>query len=410
MLIAKTHSFTLARTRRKAMMPNRANSIKPVRFLAVILAACCVLPACKSHPQNVEPRDYLEQAFSDLVKNPPPSPNQNAQENIQRVISAIRETASRKKIYGLDPGEAAELGYSAFPAITPLLKDSDPWVRASTIAVLSRLDHKRSPPFLVGMMTDMGRIQYSYDDVFVDTTISRYAAGYLAAVFRGSFDIPTPPEEMGQPQAEGRARQRWYAYHLPYCSWKESVQGELCWLDLRALYSHVPEDELSARLKSDPEKFKYIPVVWPQVTDSTTRIFSQGQLIRVSLIYQNFGTQQLTFRVNPERGTHILRLIGPDGREVPATAKLNEFTQHAITPPVPPEYALGWTIDLNTAYDVSRPGYYRFYYSYLAPMSLRWSDFGETLDLQFWNGREYANYYDFVVKQDIRELRKTQLR
>jgi hypothetical protein len=380
------------------MRPSRTNSIKPVRFLTMVLLACCALPGCKSHQQNVEPRDYLEQAFSDLAKTPPPSPNQNAQDKIQRIISGIREAASRKKPYSTDPGEAAELGYSAFPAITPLLKDSDPWVRASTIAVLSQLDPKQSAPFLVGMMTDMGRFQYHDDDEFVDTTISREAASYLRDAFQGSFDIPVPVEEVGQPRAEARAQQMWFAYHLPYCSWRGSAQGELCWLDFRALYSHVPEDELSARLKSGPGKFKYIPVVWPQVTDSTTRIFSQGQLIRISMIYQNFGTQQLTFQVNPERGTHVLRLVGPDGREVPATAKLNEFVQHAITPPVPPEYALGWTIDLNTAYDVSRAGYYRFYYSYLAPKSLRGSDFGRTLDLQFWNGREYVNYYDFVVK------------
>jgi hypothetical protein len=178
------------------MTPNRTNSTKSVRFLAMILAGCCVLPACKSNPQNVEPRDYLEQAFSDLAKNSPPSPNQDAQEKIQRIISGIREAAGRKKPYGPDPGAAAELGYSAFPAITPLLKDSDPWVRASTIAVLSQLDPKRSAPFLVGMMTDMGRFQYHDDDEFVDTTISREAArSYLINTFK-SFRAC----ELGKPE------------------------------------------------------------------------------------------------------------------------------------------------------------------------------------------------------------------
>jgi len=316
-------------------MPNRSTLIKPIRFLTMVLIACCGLSACKNPAQNVEPRDYLEQAFSGLAKNPPPSPDQKAQEKIQRFISAIRESASRKKLYGPDPAEAVEIGYPAFPAIAPLLKDPDIWVRASTIAVLFQLDRKRSMPFLVGMLLDMGRIQYGDDDVFVDTTISRQAAAYLAGAFQGSFVIPISVEEIGQPQAEGLASQRWYAYHLPYCSWRESAQGELCWLDYLALYSHVPAKELSARLKSDAEKFKYVPVVWPQVKDSSTRIFAKGRLIRVSLIYQNFGTEKFPFPERPERGTHILRLVGPDGREVPATPRLNEFMVHAITPPVP---------------------------------------------------------------------------
>jgi hypothetical protein len=116
------------------------------------------------------------------------------------------------------------------------------------------------------------------------------------------------------------------------------------------------------------------------------------------LIYQNFGTEKFLFPEHPERGTHILRLVGPHDREVPATPRLNEFMVHAITPPVPPEYTLGWDIDLDAAYDISRAGYYRFYYSYLPPKSLQGSGFARPLELQFWNGREYTNYYDFVVK------------
>ena len=38
-------------------------------------------------------------------------------------ISAVRESASRKKLYGPDAAEAVEIGYPAFPAIAPLLKD-----------------------------------------------------------------------------------------------------------------------------------------------------------------------------------------------------------------------------------------------------------------------------------------------
>jgi hypothetical protein len=247
------------------------------------------------------------------------------------------------------------------------------------------------------MLPDMARIQYRDDDVFVDATIARQAGGYLASVFQGSRIIPVPVEETGQPQAEALAQQRWYAYHLPYCSWRTGPQGDLCWLDYLALYSRVPAEEVTAPLKSDPERFKYVPVVWPQVSDNSTRVFSKGQLIRLSLIYQNFGTESFSRPEHPE-GTHILRLVGPDGRDVPASPKLSDFMRQAITPPVLPGYALGWTIDLDAAYDISRVGYYRFYYSYLPPKSRRWSEFGKPLELFCWNGRGYANYYDFLVK------------
>lgn len=365
--------------------------------IVAVLILSCGWTACKNHPPNAAPPDYLEAAFLDMARNAHPSPDQKAQQKTQRMVLGILETAKQKKGYNIESTDLADLGYQAFPAIAPLLKDPDPWVRISTVAVLFQLDRKRSVPFLLGMLPDMGRIQYRVDDVFVDTTVGRGAAGYLASVFQGSRIIPIPVEETGQPQAEALAQQRWYAYHLPYCSWRKGPQGELCWLDSLALYSQVPAAELAARLKSDPEKFKYVPVVWPQVTDSYTRIFSKGQLIRVALIYQNYGTESFLMQEHPE-GTHILRLVGPDGRDVPANPKLSDFMRQAITPPVSPGYALGWTIDLDAAYNISRGGYYRFYYSYLPPKSRRWSEFRQPLELQCWNGREYANYYDFLVK------------
>ena len=368
-------------------------SIQIVATLA-LLYGCT---ACKHHAPNVEPGDYLATAFADMARNAPPSPDQTTQQNIQRIILRIREKASRKKGYAIESTLLADLGYQPFPAIAPLLRNPDPWVRWSTIAVLFQLDRKRSIPFLVGMLPDIGRIQYRDDDVFVDTTIGREAAGYLAGAFQGSRVIPVPVEETGQPQAEALAQQRWYTYHLPYCSWRKGPPGELCWLDSLALYSHVPAEVLPARLKSDPEEFKYVPVVWPQVSDSSTRSFSKGQLVRLSLIYQNFGTESFPWPEHPE-GTHVLRLVGPDGRDAPATPKLRDFMKQAITPPVPPGYALAWTIDLDAAYDISGVGYYRFYYNYLPPKSRRRSEFGETLELRCWNGREYANYYDFLVK------------
>jgi hypothetical protein len=300
--------------------------------ITATLALLCGWTACKNHAPNVEPRDYLEKAFSDMAENAPPSTDQKAYEKIQRMILGIRKEANQKRGYTVQSTVADDLGYQAFPAIAPLLKDPDPWVRVSTIPVLFQLDRRRSIPFLLGMLPDMGRIQFRDDDEFIDTTIARQAAGYLAIAFHGSRIIPVPVEETGQPQAEALAQQRWYAYHLPYCSWRTGPQGELCWLDYLALYSRVPAEEVTAPLKSDPERFKYVPVVWPQVSDNSTRVFSKGQLIRLSLIYQNFGTESFSWPEHPE-GTHILRLVGPDGRDVPATPKLSDFMRQAITPP-----------------------------------------------------------------------------
>ena len=211
--------------------------------LMIFLLVACALSCRKSNPTPAV-RDYLEKAFSELRKNPPLPLDQERQEEIKRLISDLRNSASQKKLYAPEQTEAAKLGYRAFPAISPLLRDPDPRVRASTIAVLFQLDRKRSTPFLVGMLLDMGKIQYRDDDVFVDTTVSRQAAGYLAAGFHGALSFITALDEIGQPHAEERAQQRWWAYHLPYCDWRDTVYGTECWLNYQAVYSHIPANDL----------------------------------------------------------------------------------------------------------------------------------------------------------------------
>jgi hypothetical protein len=352
--------------------------------------------ACKNHAPDVEPRDYLEKAFSDMAKNAPPSTDQKAHEKVQRIILGIHQSASQKKGYKVEPTEGADLGYQAFPEIAPLLEDPEPWVRLSTMAVLFQLDYKRSLPFLVGMLPDMARFHYFDEDVWEDFTISSQAAGYLASVCHEA-PVPVSVKEMGQPQAETLAQQRWYTYHLPYCSWREFPLEEMRWLDSLALYSHVPDDDLVARLKSEPEKFKYVPVVRLLLT-SPSMIFSKGQPIEGHLTYENLGTERFQWGEHPAKGTHVLRLVGPDGRDIPARPKLNDFMMQAITPPVPPGLGLSFYVNLAAAYDVSRAGYYRFYYSYLPTKTWRRSKFEQTLDLRCWDGREYANHCDFVVK------------
>lgn len=360
-------------------------------LLTVVLLSCCAL-SCRRSSQ-----DYLEQAFSELSKNPPPPVDQEAQETIQRIISDLRRNTSQRKLYAAEQTEAAKLGYRAFPAISPLLRDPDPWVRASTIAVLFQLDRKRSTPFLVGMLLDMAKIQYRDDDVFVDTTVSRQAAGYLAAGFHGALSFITPLDEIGQPQAEERAQQRWWAYHLPYCDWRDTVYGTQCWLNYQAVYSHIPADDLAKQQKSDPDKFKYVPVVWAQGTQFS-RITSKGQPMHLILTFQNFGTEMPPVTDHSKPGTHVFRMVGPDGREIPATPKLSEIVKNAvIAPPVYTWNAYGWDIDLGSAYDISRSGRYQIYYSYLPPIFQRISRYGQAFELQCWNGRKYVNYYDFLV-------------
>jgi hypothetical protein len=68
---------------------------------------------------------------------------------------------------------------------------------------------------------------------------------------------------------------------------------------------------LAEHLKSEPEKFKYIPVVWPQVSQYSS--ISRGQSLRLPLIFQNFGTEMPDVPYHPERGADVFRLIGPDG-------------------------------------------------------------------------------------------------
>jgi hypothetical protein len=362
----------------------------------IVLVVGCAL-SCRGSQRDTSSHDYLEQAFSELSKNPPLPLDKESQEKIQHIVSDLRKNASQKKFYALEETEAAKLGYRAFPAIAPLLRDPDPWVRASTLAILFRLDSKRSAPFLVGMLPDTGKIQYSDDDEFVDTTVSRQAAGYLTAAFRGTLSFITPLDEIGQPQAEERAEQRWWAYHLPYCDWKDTTYGRQCWLNYQALYSHIPADDLVEHLEWEPERFKYTPVVWPQASQYS-RITATRQSVQLNLIFENWGTEMPRVPAGPEPGTHVFRLVGPDGREIRATPKLNEIVKDAvIIPPVFTWNSYSWDIDLAAAYNISQPGRYRIYYSYLPPKSLRNSIYGRAFELQFWNGREYVNYFDFVV-------------
>jgi hypothetical protein len=368
-------------------------------LLVAVVTAGCVLSCRRSqqdtsprqdYRQENAPRDYLEQAFFELSKNLPPPAGHEAEEKIQRIASDLRKNASQKKLYAAEQTEASKLGYRAFPAIASLLRDPDPWVRASTIAVLSQLDRKRSMPFLVGMLLDEGRIQYSDDDEFIDTTVSHGAASLLACAFDLGLSFDTPLDAIGQPQAEERAKQRWWAYHLPYFDWVDTTSGSECRLNYQALYFHIPADELAEHLKSEPERFKYIPVVWLQP--------SQYSRLHLNLVFENWGTQ-MPVPEGPERGTHVFRLIGPNGREIPATPKLNEIVKGAvINPPVYTWNAYSWDIDLGAAYNVSHPGRYRVYYKYLPPNSLQNTIYGQPFELRFWNGREYVNYYDFLVK------------
>jgi hypothetical protein len=366
-------------------------------LMTVVLLVGCT-PSRRSSQQETPPRDYLERAFFELSKNPPPSIDKEALEKIQSIVSDLRKNASQKKNYAAEQTNAAKLGYRAFPAIVPLLRDPDPWVRDSAIAVLFQLDRKRSTPFLLGMLLDTGKIQYWDDDVSIDTTVGHSAAGLLASAFRSAhgFDtFNTPLDEIGQPQAEERAKQRWWAYHLLYCDWRDTARGSDCWLNAQALLSHIPAPDFAEHFKSEPERFKYIPVVWPLTTDYS-RIASTRQSVHLDLVFENFGTESPPDGF--ERGTHVFRLIGPDGREIPATPKLNEIVKAALfAPPVFTWNAYSWDIDLAVAYHISRPGQYRIYYSYLPPESLRNSIYGRAFELQFWNGREYVNYYDFLV-------------
>jgi hypothetical protein len=363
----------------------------------IVLVVGCAL-SCRGSQRDTSSHDYLEQAFSELSKNPPLPLDKESQEKVQHIVSDLRKNASQKKLYAPEQTEAAKLGYRAFRAIAPLLRDPDPWVRESAIAVLFQLDRKRSTPFLLGMLLDTGKIQYWDDDVSIDYTVGHSAAGLLASAFHSAhgFDtFNTALDEIGQPQAEDRAKQRWWAYHLLYCDWRDTARGSECWLNYQALYSHIPAPDFAEHFKSEPERFKYIPVVWPLTTDYS-RIASTRQSLHLDLVFENFGTESPPDGF--ERGTHVFRLVGPDGREIRATPKLNEIVKDAvIIPPVFTWNSYSWDIDLAAAYNISQPGRYRIYYSYLPPKSLHNSIYEQAFELSFWNGREYVNYFDFLV-------------
>ena len=356
---------------------------------------------------------YLQKAFAQFSRMSLTSPSEAQQAKIKEIIHGIRQTAQEKQpehMYQIDVATRGAVGIMGFPALTPLLRNSDPWVRGMTAYALFALDRRSSIPFLIGLLADEGPFRWMND--VPGTTVSDAAESCLSGLVYQGTTLRVPVDEIGQPKAHVRAVQRWYDYHLPYYTWMDNPTHGVYWANDLALYTAVPADELDAAKAKDPGRFKKVLVVLPDTgnlaSNSEVVWRRAGDPVVLGLTFLNAGSETINVRWDQrDHYVHRFRLVGPDGRDIP----MNRTALRPLPDNVPPLQpiwggaAIGWSGDralfLHELYDLSKPGVYRFYYSYIPPSDEaegRAEEWAKETDLRFWDGRSYVNYFEFLLQ------------
>jgi len=341
---------------------------------------------------------YLVAAFADQALNPPPSPGPDQKVILRKILADLKGAAQKKRFYKLEDKIAAGLGEQGYLSLSPLLRHPDPWVRGLGAQALFSLDRRRAVPFLIGLLKDDGAFSRTGD--ISEMTVSDAAKTLLKFVFHGDEDCRVPPDEAGLAGTKEAAMQRWYAYHHAYYEWRGSRRAGKFYPNGRALVLSIPSDTLARRVMEDPRRFKEVLTVFPM--DNGTGIFRAGGPVPLGLQFRNFGTQQLWLRWDKSNSRiHVLRLFGPDQKEVPPAPGAVE--------PLPKDVGdlqplggdgspLGWNIDLQKIFHIAQPGRYKLYYAYKAPESRDPKETDRHVGLTFWDGRRYVNYYEFYLR------------
>lgn len=340
---------------------------------------------------------YLEKAFQDLKVYPPSALSKKQHKMMDVIIEDIKDAANKEKIIQVDKDTARFIGISGIPFLSPLLRDNSPYIRYMAAETLFTMHRKESIPFLIGLLTDKG--QFTHEPVTISYAVSRWLqkAVYQTIYFR------VPLDYIGQPMAYERAMQNWYDYHLPYYSWKEHTEHGQYWFNGLALYSSTPASSLEWAKNELTEKFDNMLVIvaWPEPT-KTEECHETTSKIITRFIFHNFTDEIVQIHWDRQkRNIHQLRLVGPDEKEVPMLSGSIE----PLSDGVPEMQSLwsggsspiGWSLPLHKVYDLSKHGRYRLYYSYIPPKIVGEKEYSKRVDLRFWSGREYTNYYEFLI-------------
>ncbi len=378
---------------------------------------------------------YLASAFARLESKDFPQPSLLQKQIIHQTIQAIQEAAAARRYFQVADGDAVKMGQAGFSALALLLKSEDAWVRGIVAQTLVAVDRRRSVPFLVGLLTDSGRFDWMSD--VRGHTVSATARYELRGLIPRANSYRISLSDRDKEGAGMRALQQWITFHMVYYDWHEHSKHGYYKFNPVALYTRTPSKELERVRENNPELFEEILVVWVKGSRSGRgEIYQRGDPVTLQFVFQNFGSEITKIPwERTDRNVHRLRMVGPNGRELP-------LRPNAIAP-LPDRFpllqplfsggdALGWDLHLHKAYDLSQGGMYRLYYAYDPPPKDKHSSpctiprfplqslqadgpvpktksvcgyskatlefpYAKRAELQFWDGRQYTNYYEFLV-------------
>jgi hypothetical protein len=379
---------------------------------------------------------YLATAFARLEVKDFPQPSRSQQQIIQQTIQAIQGAAAARRYFQIDDRDAVKMGQAGFPALALLLQSEDAWVRGMAAQTLVAVDRRRSVPFLVGLLTDSGPFDWMSD--VRGHTVSATARYELRSLIPQANTYRISLSDRDKEWAGMRALQQWITFHMVYCDWQEHPKYGYYKFNPVALYTGIPSEELNRVRENTPKLFEEILVLWVKGSRSGRgEIYHRGDPITVQFGFQNVGSEITKIPWDrTDRNVHRLRLVGPNGRELPlrpnAIAPLPDRVP-LLQPLFSGGSSLGWDFHLHKAYDLSQVGMYRLYYAYVPPppeqeispftiprvplqslqtdgpvpetkpiygypKGTREPPYSKKAELQFWYGRQYVNYYEFLVK------------
>lgn len=351
-----------------------------------------VLTASTLFAQALPEDEFLTEAFTELKQNPPIAPTEEQIKLIVQIKAEIEKSAAQKKFFKPDEEIAGEIGASGFPEITELLRSPNSWKRALAARTLFLLDRERSLPFLIGQLSDQGEFKWMRD--VAEYRVSSQASSLLSDAFQGTAAFTTPVRQAADLPAKIKAVQNYYWFHRSFCKWMNKV----CFTDNQRMFTQLESERFGKPSDSgDYEGINYVFVGHFAESDR----FKINTPIHIGLGFIHYGNQLRKIRWDlRDTDIHKFKMIAPDGRELKLKpAGLPELhKQFPVVQPQWKESSMGKDLELSAMYDITQSGIYRFYYEYTPPALREENEQSRPVRLWHWNGRDYVNYYEFIVQ------------
>jgi hypothetical protein len=235
------------------------------------------------------------------------------------------------------------------------------------------------------------------DDV-PNYTVSNHAGSMISEAIHGTIYFKTPIGEKDNPLARIKAVQNYYWFQIPYCEWTSNPQNKVCFINFQNIVTQLENTRFPAPLS--PDGYKGINYV--SIDDrSDYASFKLGAPVNLNLGFVHQGNRIMRIRWDVrDLSIHKFKLIAPNGDElkiklagIPALPELVPVLQ-----PQWSESGLGKNLNLADMYDLKLRGRYKFYYEYAPPKEREKDEQFRLVHLWYWNGKDYVNYYEFVIE------------